>query len=128
MKTILKLKSLYLKWHWLFHLNFFEKVLLCLASFYHIQMKYSAPVYLTEKCQLMSHRNSVHPVRRGMKMSKSLCPLSRNLTVYFFMHLKLRHVLTAFLSFCLLNAMQMHKCKLLCQKCNFKGKLLICKC
>ena len=44
-------------------------------------------------------------------MSKTSCPLYRNLTVDSVMHLKLKHVLTAFLSFCRLNAIQMHKCK-----------------
>ena len=51
-------------------MNFFEKVLLGLASLYHIQMKSPKTVYLTEQCQLMSHRNSVHSVRRGTKSQK----------------------------------------------------------
>ena len=46
-------------------------------------------------------------------MSKTSCPLYGNLTVYSVMHLKLKHVLTAFLSFGQLNAIQMHKCKFL---------------
>ena len=122
------LKSLYLKWRWSFSLEFFEKVMLGLASLYHIQMKSPKTVYLTEQCQLMSHRNSGHSIRRGTKMSKTLCPWYRNLTVYSVMHLKLKHVLTAFLSFYRLNAIQMHKCKFLYPKCTFKGKLLISKC
>ena len=101
-------------------LEFFEKVLLCLASFYHIQMKSPKIVYLTEQCQLMSHRKSVHTVRRRTKMSKTSCPLYRNLTVYFVMHLKLKYVLTAFLSFCRLNAIQMHKYKPLAQNALLK--------
>ena len=128
MKTVGNLKSLYLKWHWLFSLEFFEKVLLCLASLYHIQMKSPKTVYLTEQCQLMTHRNSVHSIRRGMKMSKTSSPWYRNLTVFSVMHLKLKHVLTAFVSFCRLNAIQMHKCKFLCPKCTFNGKLLIHQC
>ena len=76
---------------------------------------------------LISYRNSVHSVRRETKMSKTSCPWSRNLTVYSVRHLKLNHVLTAFLSY-RLNAIQMHKCKFLCPKCTFKGKLLIRKC
>ena len=128
MKNIGNLKSLFLKWHWSFSLEFFKKMLLGLAFLYNIQMKSPKTVYLTEQYQLMSHRNSVHSVRRGMKMSKTSSPWYRNLTVYSVMHLKLKHVLTAFLSFYRLNAIQMHKCKFLCPKCTFKGKLLICKC
>ena len=48
--------------------------------------------------------------------------------IYSDMHLKMKHVLTAFLFFCRLNAIQMYKCKCLCPKCTFKGKLLIRKC
>ena len=55
-------------------------------------------------------------------MSKTSCPLYRNLTVYSVMHLKLKHVLTTFLSFCRLNAIQMHHCKYLCPKCTLKGR------
>ena len=121
MKNIGNLKSLYLKWRWSFSLEVFEKVLLGLASLYHIQMKSPKTVYLTEQCQLMSHRNSVHSVRRGTKMSKTLCPLYRNLTAYSVMHLKLKHVFTAFLSFCRLNAIQLYKCEFLCPKCTLKG-------
>ena len=44
------------------------------------------------------------------------------------MHLKLKHVLKEFLSFCWLNAIQMHRCTFLCPKCPFIGKLLIWKC
>ena len=127
-KYIGNLKSLYLKWHWSFSLEIFEKVLLGLTSLYHIQMKSSKTIYLTEQCQLMSHRNSVHSVRRITKLSKMSCPLRRNLTVYSIMHLKLKHVLTTFLSFCQRNAIQMHKCKFVCPKCTFKSKLLIRKC
>ena len=128
MKNIGNLKSLYLKWRWSFTLAFFENVLLGLASLYHIQMKCPKTVYLTEQCQLMSHRNSAHSVRRGEKMSKTSCPLYRILTVYSVMHLKLKHFLTAFLSFFRLNAIQMHKSKFPCPKCTFKEKLLIRKC
>ena len=106
MKNIGNLKSLYLKWHLSFSLEFFEKVLLGLAFLYHIQMKSPKTVYLTEHFQLMSHRNSVHSIRRGTKMSKTSCPWYRNLTLYSVMHLKLKHILTAFLSFYRLNAMQ----------------------
>ena len=126
MKNIGNLKSLYLKWRWSFSLEFFQKMLFGLVSLYHIQMKSPKTVYSTE-CQLMSHRNSVHSVRRGLKMSKTSCPLYRNLTVYFVMHLKLKPVLTTFLSSCRLNAIQMHKCKFLCPKCTLKGKLLVRK-
>ena len=90
-----------------FHLNFSKTMWLGLSFLYHIQMKYPKTVYLTEQCQFMSHWNSVHSVRRGTKISKTLCPLYRNLTVYSVMYLKLKHVLTAFLSFCRLNAIQM---------------------
>ena len=109
MKDTGNLKSLYLKWHWSFSLEFSETELLGLAPLYHKQIKSPKTIYLTEQCQLMSHRNSVHSVRRGTKCQK-------------------RHVLTTFLSFCWLNAIQMHKCKFLCPKCTFKGKLLIRKC
>ena len=95
MKNIGNLKSRYLKWLWLFSLEFFEKVLLGLASLYHIQMKFKT-VNVTEQCQLMSHRNSLHAVRRVTKMSKTSSPWYRNLTVYSVMHFKLKHVLTAF--------------------------------
>ena len=128
MKNIGTLESLYLKWRCSFSSDFFfEKVLLGLAPLYHIQMYSPKTVYLTEQCQcqLMSHRNSVHSVRRGTKMSKTSCSWYRNLTVYSVMHLKLKHVLTAFSSFYRLNATQMHKNKFLCPKCTFKGKLLI---
>ena len=54
-------------------------------------------------------------------MSKTSCPWYRNLIVYSVMHLKLKHVLSAFLSFYRLNAIQMHKCKFLCPKCISKG-------
>ena len=74
---------------------FFEKILFGLASLYHIQMKSPKTVYFTEQCHLMSHRNSVHSVRRGTKMSKTSCPWY-SLTVYSVMHLMLKHVLTAF--------------------------------
>ena len=128
MKNIGNLTSLYLKWCWSFSLEFFEKVLLGLAL-YHIQMKSLKTVYFTKQCQLMSHRNSVHSLRKGTKMSKTSSPWYRKLTVYFvIMHLKLKHVLKAFLSFYRLNAIQMHKCKFLCPKCTFKGKLLTRKC
>ena len=70
MKNIGNLKSLYLKWRWSFSLEFFEKVLLGLASLYHIEIKSPKTIYLTEQCQLMSHRNSLHSIRRGTKMSK----------------------------------------------------------
>ena len=128
MKNIGNLKSLYLNWRWSCSVEFLQKVLLGLASLYHIQIKSPKTVYLTEQCQLMSDRNSVHSVRRGTKMSKTSCPWYRNLTVYSVMHLKFKHVLTAFLSFCRLNSIQMHKCKFLCPKCTFKGKLLIRNC
>ena len=102
--------------------------MLGLAFLYHLQIKSPKTVYITEQCQLMSHRNSVHSVRRGTNMSKTSCTWYRNLTVYSAMHLKLKHVLTAFLSYYRLNAIQMHTCKFLCPKCTFKGKLLISKC
>ena len=57
-------------------------------------------------------------------MSKTSCPWYRNFTVFSVMRLKLKHVLTTFLSLYRLNAIQMHKCKFLCPKCTFKGKLL----
>ena len=126
MKNIGNLKNLYLKWGWSFSLQFFGKVVLGFASLYDIQMKSSKTVCLTEQCQSMSNRNSVHSVRRGTKMSKTSCPWYRHLTVYSVMHLKLKHVFAAFLSYWL-NAIQMHKCKFLCPNCTFKGKLLICK-
>ena len=103
----------------------FQKTWLGLASLYHIQRKYPKTVYLTEQCQLMSHKTLVHSVR--MKMSKTSSPWYRNLIVYSVMHLKLKHVLTAFLSLYQLNAIQMHKCKFFCPKCAFKRKLLIRK-
>ena len=86
MKNVGNSKSLYLKWRWSFSLELFEKVLLGLASLYHIQMKYPKTVYLTEQCQLLSHRNSVHSIRRGTKMSKTPGPWYINLTVYSVMH------------------------------------------
>ena len=128
MKNIGNLTSLYLKWRPSFSLEFFEKLLLGFAFLYHTEMKSSKTDYLTEQCQLMSHRKSVHSVRRGTKMSKTSCPWYRNLTVYSAMHLKLKNILTTFLSFYRLNAIQMHNCKFLCPNCTFKGKLLISKC
>ena len=74
-------------------------------------MKSPKAGYLTEQCQLISHRNSEHSIRRGTKMSKTSSPWYRNLTVYSVMHLKLKQVLSAFLSIYRLNAIQMHKCK-----------------
>ena len=54
-----------------FHLIFFfEKVLLGLASLFHIQIKSPKTVYLPEQCQLTSHKNSVHSVERGTKCQK----------------------------------------------------------
>ena len=53
----------------------------------------------------MSHRNSMYSIRRRTKMSKTSCPWYRNLTVYSVMQLKLKHVLTLFLSFCRPNAL-----------------------
>ena len=127
-KNIGKLMGLYLKWRWSFSPDFLDKVLLGLASLYHIQMKSPKTVYLAEQCQLMSHRNSVHSIRMRNENFKTSCPWYRNLTVYSVMHLKMKHVLTASLSFYRLNAIQIHKCKFLCPKCPFKGKLLIRKC
>ena len=106
MKNIQNLKSLYLKWLWSFPLEFFKNVLLGLAFLYNIQIKSPKTFYLTEQCQLIPHRNSVHSVRRGTKMSKMSCPWYRNLIVYSAMHLKLKHTLTAFLSFYWLHAIQ----------------------
>ena len=95
MKNIGNLKGLYLKWR-LFSLGFFYKVLLGLASLYHIQMKSPKTIYLTEQCQLKSHRNSVHSVWRGTKMSKHhvlgteiwlytlLCICSWNMSLQYF--------------------------------------------
>ena len=103
-------------------------MLLALAFLYHTQMKSPKTVYFSEQYQLMSHRNSVHSVRRGTKISNTSCPWYRNLTVCSSMHLKVKNVLTAFLSFYQLNAIQMHNCKFLCPKSTFKGKLLKSKC
>ena len=72
MKKYGKLKESISEVGWSFSLEYFENMLLDLASLYHIQMKSPLTVYLTEKCQLMSHRNSVFSVRRGMKMSKNV--------------------------------------------------------
>ena len=47
-KNIGNLKSLLLKWCLSFSSEFFEKGLFGLASLYHIQMKSSKTVYLTE--------------------------------------------------------------------------------
>ena len=84
-------------------------------------MKSPKTMYLTEQCQLMSHRNSIHSVRTGTKMSKTSSPWYRNLTVYSSMHFKMKHVLTTFLSFYRLNAIPMHKCKSFVQNALLKG-------
>ena len=51
MKNIGNLKSIS-EWRWSFFLEFFEKVLLSLASLYHIQMKFPKTVYLTDLIEL----------------------------------------------------------------------------
>ena len=125
MKNIGNLKSLYLKWRLSFSLECFEEVLLGLACLYHTQMKPPKTVYLTEQCQLMSHRNSVHTSEEERKRQKrqvlSIEIWQCTLLCIWTWNMSLQHIYPS------IDWMQ-HKCisiSFFVQNALLKGKLLI---